>query len=106
MSVYQIPVTNVPQTFQITLAGKDYQCTCKYNSAFEAGWVLDFADAESGEPIVANLPLITGRDILDGLEYLGFGGSLLIYTDGDQLSPPTLDNLGSESNLYFETEDA
>lgn len=104
MSLFKIPVTNTPQVFQIALAGKDYAMTCKYNSAVEGGWVLDFADAETNEPIVANIPLVTGVDLLDGLGYLGFNGSLYVYTDGDGLAVPTLDNLGVESNLYFETE--
>lgn len=105
MSLAKIPVSNSPQKFQISLAGRDYELTCKYNSAFEGGWVLDFADAETAEPIAANIPLVTGVNILDGLEYLGFGGSLFVYTDGDQNAVPTLENLGVESNLYFETED-
>lgn len=105
MSLAKIPVTNTPQKFQISLAGKEYELTCKYNSADEGGWILDFADAETAEPIVANVPLVTGVDILSGLGYLGFGGSLFIYTDGDQNAVPTLENLGVESNLYFETED-
>ena len=104
MSLFKIPVTNTPQTFQISLAGKDYSMTCRWNSAVEGGWSLDFSDAESGEPIVANIPLVTGVNLLDGLAYLGFGGKLYVYTDGDELAVPTLDNLGVESNLYFETD--
>ena len=78
--------------------------TCRWNSAVEGGWVLDFTDADSGEPIVANIPLVTGVNLLDGLEYLGFNGELYVYTDGDQNAVPTLENLGVESNLYFQTE--
>ena len=104
MSLFKIPLSNVPQTFQISLAGKDYNMTCRWNSATEGGWVLDFSDAETAEPIVANIPLVTGVDLLDGLGYLGFGGRLYVYTDGDELAVPTLENLGTESNLYFETE--
>lgn len=105
MSLFKIPLSNEPQTFQIALAGKEYACTCKYNYTDEAGWILDFADAESGVPIVANIPLVTGVDLLDGLTYLGFGGKLYVKTDGDDFAVPTLENLGVESNLYFEVED-
>lgn len=101
---FLIPLSNVPQSFQIALGGREYVMTCKWNNAEDAGWVIDFADAVTGESIVANLPLVTGVDILDGLEYLGFEGKLFIYTDGDQFSVPTLDNLGVESNLYFQNE--
>lgn len=101
---FLIPLSNVPQQFQIALAGKEYLMTSKWNSADEGGWVLDFADATTGVAIAANIPLITGADLLDGLAYLGFGGSLFVLTDGDQFAVPTLDNLGVESNLYFSTE--
>lgn len=105
MSLFQIPVTNEPQTFQIALAGIEYSCTCKYNSAPDAGWVLDFADANTNTPIVANIPLVTGVDLLDGLGYLGFGGKLYVKTDGSDFAVPTLDNLGVDSFLYFEVQD-
>jgi len=105
MSLFKIPVTNTPQTFQISLAGKDYSCTCKFNSADEGGWILGFADAETGLSIVENIPLITGANLLDGLDYLGINGKLYVKTDGDDYAVPTFDNLGVESFLYFETED-
>lgn len=104
MSLFKLPLSNVPQTFQIALAGKEYSMTCKWNAAPDAGWVLDFTDADSGLPIVANIPLITGADILDGLQYLGFEGQLYAYTDGNQDTVPTLDSLGVESNVYFDTQ--
>lgn len=104
MSVFVIPLKNVPQTFEIALAGKSYSMTCRYNDAPDAGWVLDFADALTSLPIAANIPLVTGADILSGLEYLGFNGQLIVYTDGDETAVPTLDNLGVESNLYFVTD--
>lgn len=105
MSLFKIPVSNEPQVFQISLGGRDYSCTCKYNYMSEGGWVLDFADADSGEEIVSNIPLITGADLLEGLEYLGFGGSLYVKTDGSDYAVPTLENLGLESFLYFEVDD-
>ena len=104
MAIFQLPLSNVPQTFQIALAGKEYTLTCKWNDSFEAGWVLDFADSITGESIVANLPLVTGVDVLAGLEYLGFGGEIIVFTDGDDVAVPTLENLGMESNAYFQTD--
>jgi hypothetical protein len=102
---YQLPLSNVPQSFQIALGGKEYILTCKWNDADEGGWVLDFADAITGLAIAANIPLVTGVDILAGLEYLEWGGSLIVFTDGDDFAVPTLSNLGVESNVYFQTED-
>lgn len=105
MPLYTIPVVNTPQVFNIALGGKEYLLTCKWNDSAESGWVLDFVDAETNLPVVANVPLITGADCLDGLEYLGINGQLYVYTDGNEFAVPTLLNLGVESNLYFRTED-
>ena len=66
---------------------------------------MDFVDAITNLPIVANVPLITGADCLKGLEYLGFKGKLFVFTDGDDTAVPTFENLGVESNLYFQTVD-
>lgn len=103
-TTFKIPLVNIPQQFKITLGGVDYSMVCKWNDATDAGWILDIYDATSGLPIVMNLPLITGANILANLDYLDFGGQLYIFTDGNDLAVPTLDNLGVESNLYFVTE--
>ncbi len=104
MSVFIIQLANIPQVFQISLAGIDYLMTCRWNDAADAGWVLDFSDQVTNTPIVANIPMITGADLLSGLEYLGFNGNLFVYTDGDEDAVPTLQDLGVESNLYFVTD--
>jgi hypothetical protein len=103
MTNYIIPLQNVPQKFSIALAGVEYTMTCRWNDSAEAGWVVDFSDSITNLPIVTNIPLITGADCLAGLEYLGFNGSLIVLTDGDQFAVPTLLNLGVESFLYFQT---
>lgn len=104
-STFIIPLENTPQSFPIVLAGVNYNVTCKWNDAVDAGWVLDIAD-EDNNSLVANVPLITGLNCLDGLEYIGINGQLIVFTNGDDVSVPTLTNLGVESNLYFLTEDA
>ncbi len=104
MTTFILPLQNVPQQFNISLAGTEYIMTCRWNDAPDAGWVIDFDDAITNLPIVANIPLITGADCLAGLEYLGFKGELVVFTDGDELATPTLLNLGLESNLYFQTD--
>jgi len=102
-SAFLVPVVNIPQIFNVDLAGITYTLTCKWNPAPDGGWVLDFADA-SQNPIVCNVPLITGCDCLAGLEYLGINGQLIVYTNGMPDAVPTLDNLGIDSNLYFITD--
>lgn len=101
---YVIPLSNVPQTFQISLAGKGYVMTVKWNDSVDAGWVMDLSDVDTSVPVVAGIPLVTGVNLLDGLEYLGIGGQFYVYTAGDATAVPTLDNLGVESNLYFSTD--
>jgi hypothetical protein len=103
MTTFLIPLTNIPQQFNIALAGKEYNLTSKWNDADEAGWVLDIADALTGLPIVCNIPLIVGSDLLSGLEYLGINGSLYVLTDSNKFAVPTFLNLGIESNLYYLT---
>ena len=102
-AAYLIPLVNTPQTFLIPLAGTTYTLTCKWNDIGQF-WALDIADSNAN-PIVSNIPLITGADCLDGLDYLNFDGSLYVLTGG--ASPddvPTFQNLGVSSNLYFVTE--
>lgn len=103
-STFKLPLQNIPQIFEISLAGVDYLMTVKWNDAFEAGWQIDLADVTTNTSIVAGLPLIVGADVLSGLEYLGIEGRLIVFTDGDENAVPTLDNLGVESNLYFLTQ--
>ena len=104
MQTFQIPLLNVPQYFNINIAGVLYRVTSKWNDAFEAGWVIDFQNPDTNEYIASNIPLVAGTNILSGLEYLNFNCIMYIYTDGNQNSVPTLLNLGIESNLYFDTE--
>lgn len=105
MAVFKIPLLNIPQSFQISLENKLYILTCKFNSMDEGGWTLDISDAETNEPLANNLPVITGANILEGLDYLEINGELYAYTDGDPTAPPTLENLGIESNIYFVTSE-
>jgi hypothetical protein len=103
LSDYLIPLDNFAETFEITLAGVDYTLTTRWNDAVDAGWILDIADSNQN-PIAVGIPLITGADCLDGLTYLGIGGSLLVLTTGaSPLDVPTFANLGIDSNLYFQT---
>lgn len=98
-----IPLTNVPQEFQIVLAGITYLMTAKWNDSEDAGWVLDIAD-QTDTPIACNIPLITGSDCLQGLAYLGIQGEFYVNSSGaDSTAVPTLDNLGNDAFLYFAT---
>lgn len=104
MSTFIIPFQNVPQTFTIPLAGVSYTITCRWNDQPDAGWIMDISDVLTGDVLATNIPLVTGVDLLSGLEYLGIDGELAVYTNGEQFAVPTLLNLGVESNVYFVTD--
>ena len=101
---FTIPLTNTPQTFDVELGAKNYTFVVRWSDAPDAGWVLDILDQDTQAPLAANIPFITGADMLEGLEYLEIPGSLIAYTNGDQWAVPTLDNLGQDCNLFFYTE--
>jgi hypothetical protein len=102
-SQFLIPLTNTPQSFDIELGSQNYTLVVRWNDADEGGWVMDVLAQDSQNAIACNIPFITGADMLEGLEYLGIPGQLIAYTNGDQWAVPTIDNLGSNSNLYFFT---
>lgn len=97
---YTIPLTPEPQSFGITLSGKEYRLTVRWFDAPEAGWILDIQEPDNAGPIIMGIPLVAGYDLLGQYAYLGFGGEL--WVEGEL--PPTLDNLGSEVELVFIVE--
>lgn len=101
MISYKIPLKNTPEEFVITLDGKDLTITTKWNEV--SGWLIDIADTATSSRILSSIPLVTGCDLLSPFPDLGFFGALVVYTDGDGMVVPTLDNLGNASNLYFVT---
>lgn len=101
-SNYLVPLTPTPQTFEILLAAIFYTLTVKWNDMAQC-WFMDVADT-NGNPLACGLPLVTGADLLDGLEYLGIDGELIVFTNGNMPdSIPTFTNLGTDSNVYFVT---
>ena len=102
MNYFTIPVLPTPQTFQIQLSGIEYQLTVLFRH-LGGGWVLDIAEA-SGRPLVSGIPLVTGVDLLGQYRYLGFKGQLWVQGANNPDDPPTYDNLGSGSRVFWVTE--
>lgn len=94
---YTIPLTAEPQSFGITLAGKEYRLTVRWMEAAEGGWMLDIQEPENASPLLMGLPLVTGCDLLEQYRYMEFGGELWI----DSELPATLENLGGGVELVF-----
>ena len=98
-TAYEIPLTPSPQTFSASLGGTVYQITLLWNSV-GGFWVIDIAD-QNGGVILQGIPLVANVDLLEQFAYLGFGGKLVVQTDGNPLVDSTLDNLGVNSHVYF-----
>lgn len=99
---YAIPLKAEPQSFGITLAGKEYRLTVRWFDAPEAGWTLDIEEPDKAAPIIMGIPLVTGCDLLEQHSHLEFGGEL--WVEGEL--PPTLENLGSGVELVFVVQEA
>lgn len=97
----EIPLISMPQRFTITLAGVSYNMILRWNEPGQF-WGLDILD-QNDEDILTGVPLITGANLLEGYDYLNFGGALTVSTDYDVGAPPTSSNLGSQSHLWFTT---
>ncbi len=66
--------------------------------------MLDIANGITQASIITCLPLVTGTDLLAQYSHLQLGFRLYVYTDGDADAVPTLDNLGTGSNLFAAVE--
>ncbi|CBJ42544.1 phage baseplate plug protein [Ralstonia solanacearum] len=100
-STFEIPLDPRPQTFSIWLVGVQYQFTLQWRDTTNGGWFLDIAD-RALNPIISGIPLVTGVDLLAQHKYLGLGFELWVQTDAAD-APPTYNNLGIASHLYFVT---
>ena len=96
--LFRIPLEPTPQSFYIELEGRVLGIVCRWNDADEGGWFIDIAENEL--PLVMNIPLVTGINLLEQYPDLGFTGVLAVQSEGADM-PPTLENLGSASNLYY-----
>lgn len=96
---YEVPTQPESQEFDISLAGVTYHLVITWCPPSNC-WILSVEDAQRN-PLANGLPLITGADLLDQLEYLGLGGALVVQSDFDPDAVPTYDNLGSTGHLFF-----
>jgi hypothetical protein len=99
-AAYRMPLTPVPQTLEVSLAGAEYALTVRYNTAPQGGWVLDIDLPDDAGPVVGGVPLVTGVDLLAPYGHLGIGGRLVVWADDHDL-PPGPDDLGQGVDLLF-----
>jgi hypothetical protein len=98
-NAYTIPLIPQNQEFDISLNGVTYHLRVKWNS-FSAAWILYIEDSQRN-PILSGLPLVTGCDLLEQFEYLGFGGAMVVQSTTDPDLVPNYASLGSTGNLFF-----
>lgn len=103
MANYEIPLTPEGQRFSITLSGTEYQLRVQWRNSIDAGWTIDISDS-SGVAIINGIPLVTGCNLLEQYQHLGFAGVLWVQTTADPDAVPAFDDLGIGSHLYWYTE--
>ncbi len=103
--VYKIPLTAIPQRFAIDLAGRPFVVVSRWNGNAPS-WQLDLLDGDTEAPVVLNLSVVTGVDLLMQHRHLQLGGSLVAVTDGNEDADPTDQNIGAEGNVYFLADEA
>lgn len=104
MAFFEIPLTPQPQKFSIQLGQVTYNMRVFWCDAPTGGWVVDINDSDD-IPIINGVPLVTGANLLEQLDYLNIPGQLIVQTDFDVNAVPTFGNLGVQSHLYFITPD-
>jgi hypothetical protein len=103
LPVYEIPLTQENQQFNITLNGIQYQLrlTWREDDDLVSNWVLDIYSS-SAVPILTGIPLVTGVDLLGQYAYLALGFSLYVANDGNALlATPTYANIGLTCHLLY-----
>lgn len=94
-----IPLSTVPQGFDIVLSGRRVRIVTRYFAAQDAGWTLDITEPDS-TPIVLGVPIVTGDDLLRGYKHL-IAGSMYYVGNADVLTPPAWGTLGADGELIY-----
>lgn len=95
---YKIQFSNHPEEFGITLLDQEFVIRSCWNDQSH-NWEIDIFD-QSMQPVVTSIPLICGVNLLKQHQHI-LPTILFCYTDGNENSIPTFDNLGTEANVYF-----
>lgn len=105
--INEIPLANQPnQTYSVTISGEkrniNFIITQSYNA--QAGyWVLGIYD-KTNAPIVLNIPLLCGCDLLEQYGYLDIGHLCLVNLGDQTVEYPNDKNVGGDFELAWELE--
>ena len=97
MAVFEIPLNNRPEKFDIEIAGQQFVMRTHFNVPMQR-WTLDIGRSES-DWLICNLALVRGQNLLEQYEHLNLGFGLHVYVDGDGTGEATFENLGSDAHL-------
>jgi len=108
--MYVIPLTSDPnQAFRCTIPidgqNTSFDFALRYNTEAEY-WVMSAADAVSGQPLVANVPLLAGEypaaNLLEQFAHLDIGMAAMIKTNPDNpCAAADGSNLGADFVLVW-----
>ncbi|WP_210530609.1 phage baseplate plug family protein [Pantoea ananatis] len=101
MQANEIPLSPDNQKFTTDINGGSYQIRSLWRDS--SGWVVDLMDA-SGAPVVSDIPLVTGANLLSQYAYLNLGFGLVVVCDDPGQDYPTKTDLGIKSHLLVVTE--
>ncbi|MEN0630630.1 hypothetical protein AAIG33_24955 [Phytobacter ursingii] len=100
MNVNEIPLSPDNQQFSVTIAGIAYNIQVIWRDPV---WCLDLLNSDK-TPLVLNLPLISGAELLAQYSYLNLGFKLAVVCDIPGQENPTKTDLGITSHVYAITE--
>lgn len=101
MPSFELPLNPFPETFSVSINNIPYRGQTRWNSHFKA-WVLSIADGD-GNPLVSNLPLVQGVNLLEQLQYLEICKGLEVTMDSSNTTTPGFSDLGGDAHVYVVT---
>ncbi|WP_198080391.1 phage baseplate plug family protein [Acinetobacter calcoaceticus] len=93
--IYEIPLNNGNQKFNIRLGGAQYKLQLIYRVK---SWYLDIFDS-SENPLIAGLPLLMGDNLLIQHQHIIKGSLYVLNTNEDESQ--TFGDLGTLIKLYW-----
>lgn len=97
-----VPLDNSPnQNFDITLSINGKNQTFNLAFSYNIGHYWTMTVSKNNNPIVSNIPLLYGDNLLNGLEYLEIGSAYLYKTSDTIYEIPDDTNLGTEFILVW-----
>lgn len=95
MALYEIPLINTNQQFNVRLGSTIYKLRLIYRLDT---WFLDVSDS-SGQLILAALPMVQGVNLLDQHQHLIEGGLFVLNNNADESQ--SFNDLGVKIQLFW-----